>query len=220
MSLVSLCPRTEAEFSKASQRIGCGIDTNGHDLYICIPNEEKTSLVEFCHNEVMGAQEKGHCLEASFGKIIQYNCRNFLSGCPNDTFFEYGFYKYPACQNINTKHNCYVMDPSCPSIVPADDKRHTDSDDALVYACSILGSVIVLLIVALIFAIIKYRRKNTGRNTDSTQPAHPEGTSFINQENESVAANQDTNQVPGVKKSSCLGSICSNMCKGKTSRDR
>lgn len=35
----------------------------------------------------------GHCLEASFGKIIQYNCKNFLSGCPNETFFEYGFYK-------------------------------------------------------------------------------------------------------------------------------
>lgn len=53
------------------------------------------------------------------------------------------------------------MDPSCPSIVPADD---TDSDDALVYACSILGSVIVLLIVALIFAIIKCRERNTGKD--------------------------------------------------------
>lgn len=54
------------------------------------------------------------------------------------------------------------MDPSCPSIVPADDNRHTDSDDALVYACSILGSVIVLLIVALILAIILRRRKENG----------------------------------------------------------
>lgn len=54
------------------------------------------------------------------------------------------------------------MDPSCPSIVPADDKRHTDSDDALVYACSILGSVIVLLIVALIIAIIRHRGQKAG----------------------------------------------------------
>lgn len=54
------------------------------------------------------------------------------------------------------------MDPSCPSIVPTDDNRHTDSDDALVYACSILGSVIALLIVALILAIILRRRKQNG----------------------------------------------------------
>lgn len=213
MSLVSSCPRTEAEFSKASERIGCGIDTNGHDLYICIPNEEKTSLVEFCHNEVMGAKEKGHCLEASFGKIIQYNCKNFLSGCPNETFFEYGFYKYPACQNINTKHNCYVMDPSCPSIVPADDKRHTDSDDALVYACSILGSVIVLLIVALIIAIIRHRGQKAVGNT---VPAGEEETN-IELINQDIGKSDNTPEVTAERakidkskkeKKSCLASIC------------
>lgn len=213
MSLVSSCPRTKDEFSKASQRIGCGIDTNGHDLYICIPNEKKTSLVEFCYNEVMGAQQKGHCLEASFGKIIQYNCKNFLSGCPNETFFEYGFYKYPACQNINTKHNCYVMDPSCPSIVPADDNRHTDSDDALVYACSILGSVIVLLIVALILAIILRRRKENGgrRGAEQTplnqQNERDAAVQGNTQENRGGAAEQGNTQV---NRGSCLRSCCCN----------
>lgn len=62
----------------------------------------------------------------------------------------------PACQNINTKDNCYVMDPSCPSVLP-DDIRCTNSDDAIVYACSILGGVIVLLIAVLIIIIIRYR---------------------------------------------------------------
>lgn len=212
MSLVSSCPRTEDEFSKASQRIGCGIDTNGHDLYICIPNEKKTSLVEFCYNEVMGAQQKGHCLEASFGKIIQYNCKNFLSGCPNETFFEYGFYKYPACQNINTKHNCYVMDPSCPSIVPADDNKHTDSDDALVYACSILGSVIVLLIVALILAIILRRRKKNGENNNTPRTSMDGSHEHLQEE-----SNNTSEAATAGEKSSCLGPFCCNKCQGTAS---
>lgn len=59
MAFVRSCPTTEAEFFKASERMGCDTDTNGHDQYICIPNEQKTSLVEFCYNEVMGIREKG-----------------------------------------------------------------------------------------------------------------------------------------------------------------
>lgn len=62
-SFVSSCPRTEDEFFKASTRLGCGNDINGHNQYICIPNEEKTSLVELCYNEVMGVREKGICSE-------------------------------------------------------------------------------------------------------------------------------------------------------------
>lgn len=158
MTAVSSCPKTEAEFFKASERIGCGNDINGHNQYICIPNQEKTSLVELCYNEIMGVREKGNCLEATVGKVIERTCENFVSGCPNATFFDYGFYKYPACQNINTKDNCYVMDPSCPSVL-SDDIRCTNSDDAIVYACSILEGVIVLLIAVLIIIIIRWKKK-------------------------------------------------------------
>lgn len=35
----------------------------------------------------------GNCLEATVGKVIEHNCENFVSGCPNDIFFDYGFYK-------------------------------------------------------------------------------------------------------------------------------
>lgn len=61
MAAVSSCPKSEAEFFKASKRIECGNDINGHNQYICIPNQEKTSLVELCFNEVMGVREKGMC---------------------------------------------------------------------------------------------------------------------------------------------------------------
>lgn len=35
----------------------------------------------------------GNCLEATVGKVIERTCENFVSGCPNNTFFDYGFYK-------------------------------------------------------------------------------------------------------------------------------
>lgn len=177
-SFVSSCPRTEDEFFKASTRLGCGNDINGHNQYICIPNEEKTSLVELCYNEGMGVREKGNCLEATVGKLIEYSCKNFLSGCPNDTFFDYGFYKYPACQNINTKLKCYVMDPFCPPLVP-DDNRNANSDDALVYACSILGGVMVLLIAVFIVIILWQKKKFQRQHQNpasATTSKHPSGT--------------------------------------------
>lgn len=64
----------------------------------------------------------------------------------------------PACQNINTKDNCYVMDPSCPPLLP-DVNRCTNSDDAIVYACSILGGVIVILIAVLIVIIRRHAKR-------------------------------------------------------------
>lgn len=58
-AFVSSCPKTEEEFFQASKRFGCGSDTRGHNTYICIPNQDKTSLVELCYNEGMGIREKG-----------------------------------------------------------------------------------------------------------------------------------------------------------------
>lgn len=178
MAAVSSCPKTKAEFFKASERIGCGNDINGHNQYICIPNQEKTSLVELCYNEIMGVREKGNCLEATVGKVIEHACENFVSGCPNATFFDYGFYTYPACQNINTKDNCYVMDPSCPSVLP-DDIRCTNNDDVIVYACSILGGVIVLLIAVLIIIIIRYREHICTCFPDQENGNRPPGSTNV-----------------------------------------
>lgn len=51
-----------------------------------------------CHSVILKLQKKliiyiGNCLEATVGKVIEHTCENFLSGCPNETFFDYGFYK-------------------------------------------------------------------------------------------------------------------------------
>lgn len=59
MFTVNTCPSTWNEVKKASKRLGCGNDMFGKDQYMCLPNTEKTSLIEFCYNGIMGIKEKG-----------------------------------------------------------------------------------------------------------------------------------------------------------------
>lgn len=56
---VNKCPERLTEVKEASKRIGCGRDKFNNDQYMCIPNEEKTSLVEFCYDGIMGIKEEG-----------------------------------------------------------------------------------------------------------------------------------------------------------------
>ena len=59
MKYTNECPSSLSEVEKASKRLGCGNDKFGNNQYLCLPSEEKDSLIEFCHNGVMGLQEKG-----------------------------------------------------------------------------------------------------------------------------------------------------------------
>lgn len=63
MALTSQCPKNETEVYEASKRIGCGVDLYGNNQYMCIPNEKKSSLVEFCFDGAMGIEEKGEQIE-------------------------------------------------------------------------------------------------------------------------------------------------------------
>lgn len=59
MAFVSDCPKNKMEMSEASKRLQCGNDSFGNNQYICLPNVEKTSLVELCKDGVIGLNEKG-----------------------------------------------------------------------------------------------------------------------------------------------------------------
>lgn len=59
MVLVSVCPRSKHDVMQASKRLRCGDDIYGNNQYLCLPNKNKTSLVEFCFQGVMGMVEKG-----------------------------------------------------------------------------------------------------------------------------------------------------------------
>lgn len=114
MAQVSVCPKTYEEIKVASNKLGCENDRYGNNQYMCIPNAEKTSLVQFCDDGEMGLVEEGNCLEASVGRVILRKCLEFLSGCPNTSYGKNAVYKYPKCQEINTVGKCYIADPSCP----------------------------------------------------------------------------------------------------------
>lgn len=159
MALTSQCPKNKTEVYEASKRIGCGVDLYGNNQYMCLPNYNKSFLVEFCFDDVMGIEEKGNCLENSNGKIRRYNCTSFSSGCPNTSFYKYNVYEYPACQLINNQSNCYVMEPSCPSQEPNGGQNDGIQNDVS-YVAFIIGNVIVIIAMLLLVLIllIKWKR--------------------------------------------------------------
>lgn len=59
MVLVNVCPRSKHDVMQASKKLGCGDDIYGNNQYLCLPNKNKTSLVEICFQGVMGIVEKG-----------------------------------------------------------------------------------------------------------------------------------------------------------------
>ena len=73
MPPVQHCPKTETEVYEASKRLRCGSDIYGNNQYMCLPNRNKTTLYEFCHEGVMGIQKPGRkylsfylCISLSF----------------------------------------------------------------------------------------------------------------------------------------------------------
>ena len=59
MIKTNICPRNQTEVKRASDILGCGSDVYGNNQYLCLPNAEKTSLVQFCVEGLMGMMEKG-----------------------------------------------------------------------------------------------------------------------------------------------------------------
>lgn len=59
MNPVNICPKTTEEVHKSSRKLNCSKDEYGNNQYLCLPNVEKTSLVEFCHTGTMGLQPDG-----------------------------------------------------------------------------------------------------------------------------------------------------------------
>lgn len=64
MSSVAVCPKTLEELMKAANILGCGNDPYGNNQYLCLPNVDKTSLVEFCYGNLMGMFEQGIVTES------------------------------------------------------------------------------------------------------------------------------------------------------------
>lgn len=59
MQFVDECPSNVTELDARSNRLGCGNDKYGNNQYMCLPNVNKTSLVELCYEGIMGMIAKG-----------------------------------------------------------------------------------------------------------------------------------------------------------------
>lgn len=162
MDFVNDCPRNLAEIAEASTRLGCLNDTYGNNQYICVPNVILTSLVEFCYDGIMGIHDKNHCVAASEKSLLGVSCISFSSGCPQDYHWSWEFYKYPACQNINTQHHCYVQDPSCPHNVPVEDNDNHDTFNPKLAIFVVIFSLISF--VCMVFSVIYWRKKSSGES--------------------------------------------------------
>ncbi|XP_078318899.1 uncharacterized protein LOC144620848 [Crassostrea virginica] len=157
MEYLDECPSSVSEVENASRRLGCGNDKFGNNQYLCIPRAEKDSLIEFCHNGIMGLQEKGNCLESSNGELILENCTHFVFGCPEEHFTSSEIFKYPACQAINRKLRCYLLDPLCQ---PTGGDDACSNDGMLHWNVTIPINVAVFCIsVAVCFLVFAVRRK-------------------------------------------------------------
>ncbi|XP_062570911.1 uncharacterized protein LOC134232929 [Saccostrea cucullata] len=112
--VVDSCPTSETEFISAATRLNCSEDQYGRNQYTCVPNKDRSALVEFCYSKIVGLYQKGHCLE-SFGDgfLDQISCNHFQAGCPDENFRGTDLHKFPACSKINTENRCFYADPSC-----------------------------------------------------------------------------------------------------------
>ena len=59
MVRVEACPKNLIKVVEASKRLGCKRDEYGNNQYLCLPNVDNTSLIEFCYGGIMGFQKKG-----------------------------------------------------------------------------------------------------------------------------------------------------------------
>ncbi|XP_062611902.1 uncharacterized protein LOC134273715, partial [Saccostrea cucullata] len=92
--IVSSCPLNKTEYTTSATRLGCGVDENGRSQYVCVPNNERSSLVEFCYQSTVGFYEKGNCIEVhESGNLDQTSSMNFTYGCPSQHFFLSDIYK-------------------------------------------------------------------------------------------------------------------------------
>lgn len=59
MASINVCPKDQDKVQMAAKRLRCNKDIYGNNQYMCVPNKNKTSLVEFCYDGIMGLEDKG-----------------------------------------------------------------------------------------------------------------------------------------------------------------
>ncbi|XP_062618066.1 uncharacterized protein LOC134279651 [Saccostrea cucullata] len=111
---VSACPKDALTWLSNGIKLQCPNDTYGRNLYQCVPNDDRSSLVEFCSKSSIARFEANFCPYAvSSGYLDAINCSTFLKGCPREPYLNNEVYKYPACLEINPQQRCYLSIENC-----------------------------------------------------------------------------------------------------------
>ncbi|XP_062613009.1 uncharacterized protein LOC134274795 [Saccostrea cucullata] len=111
---VKSCPKTEEEWRRSAEHLKCSYDRTLKQRYLCIPNQKKTALLEFCYDLVRPRIVEGFCAElAGTGTLNHESCAHFPTGCPNVSYFSDEIYKYPKCLDIDTEQRCFRVEPFC-----------------------------------------------------------------------------------------------------------
>ncbi|XP_062577671.1 uncharacterized protein LOC134239510 [Saccostrea cucullata] len=185
---VDSCPQNITEVLESSSRLGCGQDKYGNNQYLCVPNTDKTGLIELCYNGIMGLIKRGNCLETDGENLYWNNCLGFFSGCPEKEYRSNEIYQYSACQSINAQHNCYLAESSCPNITLNTTSSNTTLDvqptippPETSHVAEIVGGLVAflfILAVILILAVVLWRRKKSQKN-DAQEHISIEGKELL-----------------------------------------
>ncbi|XP_061186867.1 uncharacterized protein LOC133194994 [Saccostrea echinata] len=155
---VNKCPMNRNEFSRASAKRKCLNETR----FLCAPNNNLSSLIEFCTDAKKSRFQEGNCVRLEgTGDLNHYNCEErFLYGCPNVSYIDEEIYNYPACLMINQKDHCFSAENQCPNSTAnpgsVNDKNldiHKDETYGVAY---FIGVVIALVPVAALILIIAF----------------------------------------------------------------
>ncbi|XP_062579573.1 uncharacterized protein LOC134241549 isoform X2 [Saccostrea cucullata] len=123
---VTACPKDGLTWLNNGIKLQCPNDTLGRNLYQCVPNDGRSSLVEFCLQGSIGRYGENTCPFAlSSGHLDAINCSTFLKGCPKEPYLTNEVYKYPACLEINPQKRCYLANENCLNKTSQEDSEST-----------------------------------------------------------------------------------------------
>ncbi|XP_062600479.1 putative ankyrin repeat protein RF_0381 [Saccostrea cucullata] len=184
------CPQSWDEYLEAASKLCPQID--GEYNYICVPNQNKTELVQFCFGSgrFPAWQLAEHCPYLhNTGNMNAENCTRFLYGCPEKHYMTKEIYKYQACLDINPERGCYVADSNCSksltsTVTPASTSPAAGNEVTIALSV-VFGVIFCVLISVLISFIYMKKRGKYRKKKHKDKNCHPD-EEYKRTENENV----------------------------------
>lgn len=106
---VTSCPKNEKEWNDSSLLLKCN-DTHSYHCSPYLTNHTVYQLYEFCYRSINVSKDNCLVLRGD-GHLNEYDCRNFLSGCPSVDYNSNKIHKYQKCLGVTD--DCFTEDSYC-----------------------------------------------------------------------------------------------------------